>query len=91
MDKEKYEVLANIDNFISVERFENGMGEILQVNIMNMTFRMCPANFERLTIALNEAMVKLNDQNVHYKNMASLFRFYKTEAYSKIKNIFGKN
>jgi hypothetical protein len=92
MNEKRFEELAHVDQFASVEKYSTCCGKtVIQVNFMTMSFRMTLQDYEKLTVMLNQAMVQLNNEDSYFKEMNNLFGLYKLRDSLDFKEGIGNN
>jgi hypothetical protein len=73
MERQNHRTLARLGDYASVESFDTGKAEIIQINFMNITLRMCCKQFQEFTVMLNEAMMQVLEGDSYFSNMKRAF------------------
>ncbi len=68
--------LADLGEYASVEVSSDGRN-IVHIHFMNTSIRMCPHQFEKYIIMLNEAMTKININDQYFCRMKEVFNTYR--------------
>jgi hypothetical protein len=72
MEENKIIKLAELEGFASVEACSTCKNEVIKINFLNTSIKMCRKQFHLFAVLLNEAMIKLGNDDEYFMQMKEL-------------------